>query len=260
MLFDKAVAEIIEKNPKGIVLDLRNNPGGYLNTAIEIASEWVEDGTIVTEQYNKEEGIETPHPAVGRARLKNIPTVVLVNGGSASASEIVSGALQDFNMATVIGTQTYGKGSVQTLQNLSDGSSLKITIAKWLTPKGRSINDEGIEPGIVIDYTIEDYRDDKKPQMEAAIKILNGEKVESQKKEKEENLSFNLDNPLMFQCKVDNDCVGVNKDCSSCDCDTISINKKFSDNMCKNLNGEEHCDKDCDIGEVECEDNKCTIK
>ncbi len=179
-LFNKAVQEILEKNPKGIILDLRNNPGGYLDTAIEIASEWVEDGTIVTEQYNEELGIETPHPARGRARLKDFPTVVLVNGGSASASEIVSGALQDFGLATVIGTQTYGKGSVQTLQNLSDGSSLKITVAKWLTPKGRSINDEGIEPGIIISYTIDDYKEDRKPQMNAAIKILNGEGVKSE--------------------------------------------------------------------------------
>ncbi|MCK5415984.1 S41 family peptidase [Candidatus Parcubacteria bacterium] len=179
-LFNKATREIIEKNPKGIILDLRNNPGGYLETAIEIASEWVENGTIVTEQYSKKKGIETPHPARGRARIKNIPTVVLVNGGSASASEIVAGALQDYDLATIVGKQTFGKGSVQSLENLSDGSSLKITVAKWLTPKGRSINDEGITPDIIIDYTLEDYEEDREPQMNAAIKILNGENVISE--------------------------------------------------------------------------------
>lgn len=178
-LFDGAVREILEKNPKGIIIDLRNNPGGYLDTAIEIASEWIEDGTIVTEQYSEATGVENQHSSRGRARLKEYPTVVLVNGGSASASEIVAGALQDYALATVVGGQTYGKGSVQTLENLSDGSSLKITIAKWLTPKGRSINDEGIKPDIDINYTLEDYEADNDPQMEAAIKILNGEEVVS---------------------------------------------------------------------------------
>jgi carboxyl-terminal processing protease len=169
-LFNQAVREALEINPRGIILDLRNNPGGYLDTAIEIASEWVEEGPIVTEKYSEEKKIE--HLARGRARLKYYPTVVLVNQGSASASEIVSGALQDNDKATIVGLKTFGKGSVQTLTNLKDGSSIKITVAKWLTPSGRSINDEGIEPDIEVDLTPEDYNANRDPQMEKALLIL----------------------------------------------------------------------------------------
>ncbi len=174
-LFNKAVRNIIKKNPKGIIVDLRNNPGGYLDTAIEMASEWVETGVVVTEHYSEDNKNE--HLARGRARLKSYKTVVLVNEGSASAAEIVSGALQDYDEAIIVGKKTFGKGSVQTLSNFSDGSSVKITVAKWLTPKGRSINDEGIEPDNIIDLTLDDYNSGNDPQMEVAIGFLNGEDI-----------------------------------------------------------------------------------
>lgn len=174
-LFDEAVLKILQDNPKGIILDLRNNPGGYLDTAIEMASEWIEDSVIVYEKYTDDYKLE--HPSRGRALLKDFKTVVLVNQGSASASEIVSGALQDYSKATIIGRQTFGKGSVQTLIDLDDGSSVKITIAKWLTPKGRSINDEGVTPDFEVDLTKEDYENDKDPQLEAAIDYLLGEDI-----------------------------------------------------------------------------------
>lgn len=169
-LFNDAVKEAISLDPKGIILDLRNNPGGYLDTAIEIASEWIEDGLIVSEQYSDESKNE--HLARGRARLKDYKTVVLVNQGSASASEIVSGALQDNNLAIIVGETTFGKGSVQVLNNFSDGSSVKVTVAKWLTPNGRSINDEGVEPDVIVDYTNDDYNNDNDPQMDKAIEIF----------------------------------------------------------------------------------------
>jgi carboxyl-terminal processing protease len=168
--FDEAVSAAVTENPKGLILDLRNNPGGYLETAIEMASEWVEDGVVVKEKYA--DGKIEDHEARGRARLKNIPTAVLVNEGSASASEIVSGALQDDEKAVLVGKKTFGKGSVQTLLNLKDGSSMKVTIAKWLTPKGRSISDEGIMPDIIVDLTPDDYNSSKDPQMEKAKEIL----------------------------------------------------------------------------------------
>ncbi len=170
-LFSEAVREAINDNAKGIILDLRNNPGGYLETAIEMASEWIEDGLIVVEQFAKEES-KNEHLARGRARLKDFPTVVLVNRGSASASEIVSGALQDHQKALIVGEKTFGKGSVQTIAKFKDGSSLKVTIAKWLTPNGRSINDEGIEPDLTIGYTIDDYQADLDPQKDAAIRLI----------------------------------------------------------------------------------------
>ena len=169
-LFNKAVREILSKNPKGIILDLRNNPGGYLDTAIELASEWVDSGVIVTEKFSEEKSNE--YLSRGRARLKDYPTVVLVNGGSASASEILAGALRDYKKATIVGQQTFGKGSVQTLKEFGDGSSVKITVAKWLTPNGDSINDAGIKPDIEIEMTPEDYEEDKDPQMEKAVEIL----------------------------------------------------------------------------------------
>lgn len=170
-LFDKAVGEIVKDGPRGIIVDLRNNPGGYLNTAIEVVSEWVEEGVVVFEKFGDDKSLE--HPARGRALLKDFPTVVLVNEGSASASEILAGALQDYQKATLVGKKTFGKGSVQTLINLDDGSSVKITIAKWLTPSGRSINDEGIVPDIEVDYTEEDFENDLDPQLDKAVEILN---------------------------------------------------------------------------------------
>ena len=170
-LFDQAVKKIILENPNGLIIDLRNNPGGYLDTAIEISSEWIEDGIIVSEKFSND--TKDNHLARGKARLKDYRTIVLVNQGSASASEIVSGALQDYGKAIILGKKTFGKGSVQTLNNLKDGSSIKITVAKWLTPKGRSINDEGIEPDEKVDLTIEDYNKNIDPQMDRALEILN---------------------------------------------------------------------------------------
>lgn len=169
-LFDKAVKEAKDKKVKGIILDLRNNPGGYLDTAVDMASEWVEEGTIVIEKFG--DGREEKYFSSGAARLKGIPTVVLTNGGSASASEIVAGALKDYKLATLVGEKTYGKGSVQTLSNFNDGSSVKITIAKWLTPEGKSIDEEGIEPNEKIELNEEDLNQDKDPQLDKALEIL----------------------------------------------------------------------------------------
>ena len=169
-LFNKAAQEAVKMNPRGIILDLRNNPGGYLDTAIEVASEWVEDGIIVIEKFSEEK--QNEYLARGRARLKNYQTVVLVNQGSASASEITAGALQDYGEAAIIGMQTFGKGSVQTVVNLDDGSSVKITVAKWLTPNGNCINEHGITPDEEVDLTIEDYNEGVDPQMDRAVEIL----------------------------------------------------------------------------------------
>lgn len=173
-LFNSAVSEALLKSPKGIVLDLRNNPGGYLDTAVAMASEWVEAGPIVAEQFG--ENRRNEYPSNGRARLKNIPTVVLVNGGSASASEIVAGALRDYKKATLIGEQTYGKGSVQSLQDLSDGSALKVTVAKWLTPAGDFINEKGIAPTVEVKLEQKDIDKNVDPQMNKALELLKPKK------------------------------------------------------------------------------------
>ena len=170
-LFHDAVDEILEKKPKAIILDLRNNPGGYLDTAIVVASEWIEEGPIVAEQLNNNRRNE--YPARGIARLKDYKTIVLINGGSASASEILAGALRDYEKAQLVGETTFGKGSVQALKPLSDGSILKITISKWLTPAGDFINEKGIDPDIEVELTMDDVNNELDPQLDKALELIN---------------------------------------------------------------------------------------
>ncbi|MDO8592179.1 MAG: S41 family peptidase [bacterium] len=170
-LFKAAARKAVELNPGGIILDLRNDPGGYLETAIDVASEWIDKGVVVTEKFTQDKKNE--YLTRGTARLKNFPTVVLVNQGSASASEIVAGALKDYGKATLVGEKTFGKGSVQTLEELQDGSSLKITVAKWYTPKDVNINAQGIMPDVEVKFTVDDYNKNKDPQMDKAVEILN---------------------------------------------------------------------------------------
>ncbi len=169
--FRTAVQSMLGKGVRGIVVDLRNNPGGYLDMAVQISGYWIDGKTVVIEQYSGDKRDE--YTAQTRPILADMPTVILVNEGSASASEIVAGALQDYGKATLVGKKTFGKGSVQDLQHLKDGSSLKITIAKWLTPKGRSIQDEGIVPDVEV--VAADGSPDKKPkdtQLDRALEIL----------------------------------------------------------------------------------------
>jgi carboxyl-terminal processing protease len=173
--FKKIADEILRSDTQHIILDMRNNPGGLLHVAVNIASLFVEDGNIVTEKYF--DASEQQHPARGRALLGDYPVTVLINEGSASASEIVAGALQDYGIATVIGEQSFGKGSVQTLFPLSDGSAIKLTIAKWVTPQGNTIEGEGITPDIVEELTTEDWNNDEDPQLQRAINEILGVQV-----------------------------------------------------------------------------------
>jgi len=169
-LFKQISREVVAANPKGIILDLRNNSGGYLQTAIDVASLWV-DRKVVLNERSQVEG-EKKYLSEGQALFASIPTVVLVNGGTASSSEIVSGALQDYGLAHLIGEKTFGKGSVQVLEDLPDGSSLKFTVAKWYTPHDRSIDKDGIIPDEEVKLTPDDYSADKDPQMDRALEYL----------------------------------------------------------------------------------------
>jgi carboxyl-terminal processing protease len=172
-LFSKAVTDALSKDVKGVILDLRNDPGGYLDKATAVAGEWVGDQIVVEERQQGK--ITDRYRGTGSGRLKGIPTVVLVNQGSASASEIVTGALQDYGMATIVGTKTFGKGSVQDFFNdFSDKSAVKITIAEWVTPKERSINKVGIQPDVQVDRTEDDYNAKRDPQLDKAVQILTG--------------------------------------------------------------------------------------
>ncbi|KKQ80562.1 MAG: Carboxy-terminal-processing protease [Parcubacteria group bacterium GW2011_GWC2_38_7] len=169
-LMQQLVKEVKTKNPKGIILDLRNDPGGLLDTALDVSSLWIENQVVLVEKFG--DGRETKYQSGKSAPFKNIPTVVLINQGSASASEIVSGALQDYGIAKIIGKKSYGKGSVQTLKKLPDGSSLKITVAKWFTPNMRTIDQVGIAPDIEVDLLRADLEAKKDPQLETAIAEL----------------------------------------------------------------------------------------
>lgn len=165
----KAVREISSaKNVKGMVLDLRNNPGGYLDGAVFIASEFIGSGTVVS-QVNSD-GSRDERPVNRRGNLLNIPLVVVINKGSASASEIVAGALRDFGRAQLVGEISFGKGSVQTPLELSEGSSLHVTTGKWLLPKGDSISKTGIKPDLEI--LLENPTATQDAQLAKAIELL----------------------------------------------------------------------------------------
>ncbi len=172
--FDDAVQKILLKNPKGIIMDLRYNGGGYLDGSVSILSDFLQGHQVaVTIKKRDPKDNETMY-VTGNAPLANVPLVVLVNAGSASASEIVAGAIQDHKRGEIMGEQTFGKGSVQEVDQLNDGSSLRITIAKWYTPNDKNISEVGITPDIVVPMTEADAEAKKDPQLDAAMKYIQG--------------------------------------------------------------------------------------
>ncbi len=171
-LFDKAVTEILTKNVSGVVLDLRNDPGGYLQTAVDVASNWLKTGDLVVSEAHSD-GSNIKFNAQGTSRLAGIKTVILINGGSASASEILAGALKDHNIANLIGEKSFGKGSVQELVDLPGGGAVKVTVAKWITPGGKNLNHDGLQPDFEVKLTEEDFNAGKDPQMDKAVEELN---------------------------------------------------------------------------------------
>jgi carboxyl-terminal processing protease len=154
---------------------LRGNPGGLLDAAVAIASYFVPDGPILIERFK--DGEEQVYARTGPYLLADLPLVVLVDGGSASAAEIVAGAIQDTGQGLLVGDRTFGKGSVQLPNTLSDGSQLRITIARWFTPLGRGIHETGLEPDIIVTITPEDAQADRDPQLDQAIELLLGEEA-----------------------------------------------------------------------------------
>ncbi len=167
---EKHLKEILDKQPKALILDLRDNPGGLLSQAKEVGDIFLKRGTFVIERDYR--GNKKVTSTTDRGIAQDIPMVVLVNGGSASAAEIVAGALQDRGRATLIGEKTFGKGSVQSPQTLSNGGQLRITIERWYTPNDRAIHGVGITPDYIVSNPPEDVRDGKDPQLEAAIEFL----------------------------------------------------------------------------------------
>lgn len=173
-LFYEAAFSALLKGAHGIILDLRNNPGGFLEVATNISSWFLKRGElIVREQFSPENYKD--FRATGNSALVNIPVVVVVNGGSASASEILAGALRDGRGAKIVGEKTFGKGTVQEVQSLKDGSSVKISVAKWITPSGREIDKKGIEPDYEVKISEEDAKKEKDTQLDKALEILEAE-------------------------------------------------------------------------------------
>ena len=169
--FRKAAIEILESPAQKIILDLRNNPGGYLEVAQDITGWFLEKGkTVVIEDFGQ--GNKQEYKAQGPGTFSDYKIVILINQGSASASEILAGALRDNRGILLIGEKSFGKGSVQELEKLKEGSSLKITVARWLTPKGQLITDVGLEPDIKVEMTEKDYEEEKDPQLDKAIEII----------------------------------------------------------------------------------------
>jgi len=169
--------ELLAKNPKGLILDLRDNPGGYLNQAVDVGSAFLKKGTLVIERDTK--GNERSESTSGNGIALDVPMVVLVNGGSASAAEIVAGAIQDYGRAKLIGETTFGKGSVQSPQTLPNGGQLRITIQHWYTPKNRGIHGTGIAPDYAVARTPADELAGRDPQLDAGVNYLQTGKTPS---------------------------------------------------------------------------------
>lgn len=167
----EAAKKLKSQNVKGVVVDLRNNGGGYVSAAQAVAGIWLDDKVIMTERSG---GVVIDTLRTGRNTiLAGVKTVVLVNGSSASASEILAGALKEYGEATIVGEKTFGKGSVQKLYDLSDGAILKVTVAKWYTPNGNNINSNGISPDKIVAYSDDDFQKGIDTQLDAAISELN---------------------------------------------------------------------------------------
>ena len=170
-LVREAATKFKQANVKGVVLDVRGDPGGLLDAAVGVSSLWLQDKTILTER--RDGVIVQTYSSQGDPVLAGVPTVVLINEGSASASEITAGALHDNHVATLLGVKSFGKGSVQQVVKFNDGSQLKVTIARWYTPAGININKEGIKPDTEVKNSDDDVKAGKDPQKDAAIQFLN---------------------------------------------------------------------------------------
>lgn len=167
----QAASDFKQQGVKGVIIDMRNDPGGLLEASVDVAGLWLPKGKTILQEKRDGVVIRT-YSSKGPATLQGVPTVVLTNEGSASASEILAGALKDNNAATLIGTKTFGKGSVQQLEHLPDGGVLKVTIARWYTPAGKNLDKEGIEPDQKVERSADDTKNNRDPQKDAALQFL----------------------------------------------------------------------------------------
>ena len=179
-MFYQMAIDFAQNSPKGIVLDLRNNPGGYLDVAINLAGWFVDNGdVVVTEEFGT--GNVQNYTSYGNGYLKDLPIIVLMNEGSASASEILAGALRDIRGAEIVGQKSFGKGTVQEVEQLSDGSLAKITVAHWRLPDGQLIEKNGLDPDYEVELTEEDFLSERDPQLDKAMELMK-QQIEASKK------------------------------------------------------------------------------
>ncbi len=173
-LFRQALREFVSANSDKLILDLRGNPGGFLEAAVDIASWFLPAGDIIVEESRGGDSEKIEHVSKKGYGIFNdqLKLAVLIDGGSASASEILAGALKEHGKAILVGAKTFGKGSVQELVKITSDTNLKITVAEWLTPKGNSISKYGIKPDYEIELTADDIKNGKDPQLEKAVEIL----------------------------------------------------------------------------------------
>ena len=170
--YEEALNELTDQGMTGLIVDLRNNPGGNLNTVCEMLDLVLPKGTIV---YTEDKDGKRETATSDDEHQINVPMVVLVNGNSASASEIYAGAIQDYGIGKIVGTQTYGKGVVQQIFDLGDGTSVKLTIAEYFTPNGRSIDGEGITPDVEVEYEADENNPEADNQLEKALEVMKEE-------------------------------------------------------------------------------------
>lgn len=176
----RALRSLLDQDPVGLILDLRDNPGGLLDTAVDVSSLFLKPDQVILIELRKDEEKKT-YRAKGRPLALDIPLVVLINGGSASASEIVAGALQDNSRGVLLGEPTFGKGSVQLPHQLSDGAELRVTIAQWLTPSGHALrNGNGLLPDIPVPMTSQDFQAGRDPQLNRALEYFTSEQKSDQ--------------------------------------------------------------------------------
>jgi carboxyl-terminal processing protease len=165
-----ALTQAKQKGATKVIIDVRSNPGGYLTTSVEVASQFIKSGVVAYELAR--DGKRTPIPVISGGIATDWKIVVLINKGSASASEILAGAIQDTGRGILVGEVSYGKGSVQQDFPLSDGSAVHITVANWLTPNGRNINGVGLTPDITVTLTADDAKAGRDPQLDRAVQYL----------------------------------------------------------------------------------------
>ncbi len=200
---EKGLKELEERDIKGLILDIRNNPGGLLDAAVEVAGKFLEEGMVIVSTKGRIESQDLVFKSRNKNKHLDYPMVVLINGGSASASEIVAGAIQDHKRGIILGTKSFGKGSVQTVMPLSDGSAVRLTTSKYFTPNSRSIHGEGIMPDIVVEYREPPPgQEEKEKGLDIFDNLLEEREKDSEQKEIEIEKRKEYDNQILSAVDV----------------------------------------------------------